>query len=122
MLMTELTGLEARALRSARTRKQAIAEANRRRAGLGEPLLSSSTVSDWFKRGTPARDFANMWSLIEVLLEWAESPTRTAQRDPAVVRQVQQRRWWLVWESARAEQVSTQPRPHTRPAPVRRTT
>lgn len=56
-----------------------------------------------------------MWSLIEVLLEWAEPSTRTAQRDSAVVKQVQQRRWWLLWESARAEQLPTQPRPQPDP-------
>jgi hypothetical protein len=91
--MKELAELEAEAGIPARTRTKAIDEANERRSLEGLPELNPKTVSDWFNHGSPARDFRDLWSLVEVLLEWAEPRTRPERRGPAGVKQLYRLRW-----------------------------
>ncbi|MGW5636305.1 NACHT domain-containing protein [Streptomyces sp. NPDC003832] len=69
-LREELLKLEAAALKG-RNRVAAINEANRRRKMSHYPPLPPTTVGNWFEKGTPAKDFEDLWALVEVLLEWS---------------------------------------------------
>ena len=86
VLRDQLQALEDIAL-NGRQRSQAIAKAERRGAAKLEP----STVSDWFKRGTPANDFLSLWAVVEVLLEWS------GERQPKAFKPY----WRIWWEGAR---------------------
>jgi hypothetical protein len=104
ILRSELRKLEASALQG-RDRTDAIAEASRRL----QQALSPTTVGGWFEKGTPAKDFKTLWTLVEVLLEWSGLPrpdTLTGlDRAKATGQWVSTKELWKRrWEQARAAQ------------------
>ncbi|WP_427164272.1 NACHT domain-containing protein [Streptomyces sp. C1-1] len=104
-LRTELRKLETGALRG-RDRTDAIAEANRRLRQAGLRQLSPTTVGGWFEKGTPAKDFTTLWTLVEVLLEWSGRPRPDTLTGPdraeAMGRWTSTKELWKSrWEQAR---------------------
>src|SRR5690348_9613762 len=73
LLRDALLKLESTALQG-RDRTAAIKEANKRRKKNQLPALKPTTVGGWFEKGTPAKDFATLWVLVEVLYEWSGQP------------------------------------------------
>ncbi|MEU8653788.1 HEAT repeat domain-containing protein [Streptomyces sp. NPDC048737] len=98
-LREELRKLEATALRG-RDRKAAIKEATGRREKNELPPLRETTVGGWFEEGTPAKDFENLWALVEVLLEWSGHPRPDGLSGSDRVKAVA---WWKgareVWQT-----------------------
>ena len=112
-LRQALRELEAAALQG-RNRTDAIAEANRRLAGVGLPRLSATRVGDWFSMGTPASDFTPLWTLVEVLLEWSGQPRAEALTGLARARSAgrwasTRQAWETRWEQARGGARPTRP-------------
>ncbi|MER7583711.1 hypothetical protein, partial [Kitasatospora sp. NPDC097691] len=78
ILSSALNELEISALKG-RHRTEAIQLAAE---ALGQDL-SSTTVSEWFTNGTPAKDFETLWSLVRVLLVWSEQSRPGTRTGPA---------------------------------------
>lgn len=78
-----------------RDRNSAVTKANECRAD-GVPLLKSSTVGGWFESGTPAKEFAALWRLVDVLL------VASGVEHPAP-RVAKQKFWKQLWEDARRQ-------------------
>ncbi|MFB7287788.1 NACHT domain-containing protein, partial [Actinacidiphila glaucinigra] len=98
-LRDALRKLESAALQG-RDRTAAIEEANERRKASQLPLLQPTTVGGWFEKGTPAKDFATLWALVEVLYEWSGRPRSDSLSGPARAEAI--RRWGIernLWET-----------------------
>ncbi|MGV9267548.1 NACHT domain-containing protein [Kitasatospora sp. NPDC003701] len=96
-----------------RSRKAAIEEANRRRPS-GAPL-STSTVSEWFTKGRPANDFADLWDVVSVLLAWnAKVPDRRPKEHILATQAV----WAQVWRAAKVAALPAAAKPEF-PAQIR---
>nr|WSW48737.1 hypothetical protein OG296_37030 [Streptomyces sp. NBC_01001] len=89
-LRVALLQLEATALQG-RDRTAAIKEATKRRKNSELPPLQPTTVGGWFEKGTPAKDFATLWALVEVLYEWSGRPQPDSLSGPAHATAVG---WW----------------------------
>ncbi|MGW3208697.1 HEAT repeat domain-containing protein [Streptomyces sp. NPDC001135] len=114
-LREELQKLEATALKG-RERKAAIAEASKRRRNSELPPLRNTTVGGWFEKGTPPKDFEDLWALVEVLLEWSEHPRSDPSSGPAHTKRVREETRKL-WKTRYEQAKSSRPpsRAGTRP-------
>ncbi|MFE0462068.1 NACHT domain-containing protein [Kitasatospora sp. NPDC058965] len=109
-LRDALVHLEGRALRG-RHRSEVIAEAGKRCPEL--PKLSKTTVGNWFQEGVPAKDFAALWALVDVLLDWSHpspgsrhegvrtpTPSRSILATPSRNIPAEKALWHKLWEQA----------------------
>ncbi|MFD5815879.1 NACHT domain-containing protein [Streptomyces sp. NPDC127038] len=91
------------------TRTHALEVAFERRGQYTQPDLKRAVkkASNWFRQGVPAKDFLDLWALVEVLLEWSGSIPASASSRPAA-RQIEaarrrQREWKDHWSQAQKE-------------------
>ncbi|MFE0733231.1 NACHT domain-containing protein [Streptomyces antibioticus] len=109
-LRDALLELEGKALQG-RDRTDAIAKANKHRKNTELPPLRPTTVGGWFENGTPAKDFEDLWALVEILLEWSRQLPRTAT-DPAkakAARKNNRELWRTRWQQAKDSRPANTP-------------
>ncbi|MFC1443065.1 hypothetical protein ABUW04_32975 [Streptacidiphilus sp. N1-10] len=99
VLRAALRDLEDAAL-AGKSRTEAIHEANRRLAQAGLATLGPTTVGNWFEKGSPAKDFQSLWTLVQVLLEWSPQPSPRTAEGPARS-QATRALWKKYWELAK---------------------
>jgi tetratricopeptide (TPR) repeat protein len=68
----------------------------------GEKPLATSTVGDWFKKGSVTGDFEQLWSLVEVLRTWAEGAQPDTPKERG--KRAEAKGYWkALWERTRSD-------------------
>ena len=101
-LSDALKTLETQALQG-RPRSQAITKANLHLDQQKLPPLTDKLASDWVTLGTPIDDFARLWALVQVLLDWAPPAPGPAgtERARAAKRDAEKAYWKALWTQAK---------------------
>ena len=101
-LSDALKTLETQALQG-RPRSQAITKANLHLDQQKLPPLTDKLASDWVTLGTPTDDFARLWAMVQVLLDWAPPAPGSArtQRARAAKRDAEKAYWKALWTQAK---------------------